>query len=234
MIDREADRDHPEKKFRPLATGELKISTAISIGVLLFLMSLYLGYALGHRSFICLIFYFVINVIYTLKLKHVVMVDAICIALGFVLRLLGGIYAINELPTGWITLCTLFLSLFLAFAKRRCELYYFLTKDTAPPRPVLKEYTIEFLDFLLNSASTMTVMCYAIFTTTSGKNPALVITVPIVYYAINYFKRLVMVLNIGEDADKIVLKDRTFQFTVILWFLTYMMIMKTNLNLFNP
>ena len=232
LVDREADRGHPKKKFRPLASGELEASSAISVALILFASSLFLAYTLGHRALICLIIYFAINVAYSFKLKHVVIADAICISSGFVLRLLCGIYAIHELPTGWITLCTFFLALFLAFAKRRCELYYFVNKDILPLRPVLRDYTIEFLDFLLNNALTMTVMSYAIFTTTSGKNPALVITVPMVYYTINYFKRLVMVHNIGEDADKIIMKDRIFQISVILWFLTYMLITRTNFDLF--
>lgn len=232
LVDREADREHPQKKFRPLASGELEASTAISVALMLSALSLFLAYTLGHRALICLIIYFAINVAYSFKLKHVVIVDAICISSGFVLRLLCGIYAIHELPTRWITLCTFFLALFLAFAKRRCELYYFVNKDILPPRPVLRDYTIEFLDFLLNSASTMTVMFYAVFTTTSGKNPALVITVPMVYYAINYFKHLVMVHNIGEDADEVVMRDRIFKIAVLLWFLTYMLITKTSFDLF--
>ena len=221
LIDREADKIHKVKRERPLAKGDVSVLGSCVLSAVFLLSGLAIVGNINNATLSCVGFYLLVNISYSLWLKHVVLVDTFCIAMGFVLRLLSGIYAINAIPTGWITLCTMFLAIFLAFGKRRCELNA-NNEASASQRPVLTHYTVEFLDFLLNSTATMTIMSYAIFTTSSGKNPSLVMTVPIVYYAIVYYKRLVMVLNIGEDPTLVILKDRKLQLAIILWLFVYL------------
>jgi hypothetical protein len=149
-----------------------------------------------------------------------------------VLRLLAGVYAVGVLPTSWITLCTFFLTVFLGFAKRRSELGNLLEDEGTKRRPVLSKYTISLLDYMLNNAAVMTVVCYALFTSTSGKNPTLVVTVPIVFFAVMHYKRLVVLWNIGEEPDWLVLKDLRIQLSVILWLACYVAITYGDLRLF--
>ncbi len=229
-IDR--DRQHPKKQFRPIASGKVSITAAISIAILLAIIAITGTYILGNAPLVCLLFYIAINLAYSLKLKHQALFDVTCIAMGFVLRLLAGVYALGDIPTAWITLCTFFLALLLGFAKRRSELFELQGKKNLQ-RPVLAHYTVSYLDYLVNSTATMTVMCYALFTTTSGKNPSLVITVPIVHYAVMHYKHLVMVKSRAEEPDRILLKDNRIKLSILLWLICYLIIIYGNLHFFD-
>ncbi len=260
--DFERDRRHPKKRFRPIASGKVSIKTAVLIALFFATLSLVSAYHLGVPTFTCIVLYGINNIIYSLALKNVPLFDVGCIAFGFVLRLLAGIYALDDIPTAWITLCTFSLTLFLGFAKRRTELLALLShpmhqqlrdyqenlsvQNPQPDylklfyqrghvnkqRPVLAQYTLPFLDSLLNSTATLTLMCYALFTIASGKNPSLVITVPIVYYAVMHYKWMVTVLAIGEEPDRILLEDNVTKLSVIIWFITYLGIVYFDIRLF--
>jgi 4-hydroxybenzoate polyprenyltransferase len=250
------DRCHPKKKFRPLASGRVNLKVAGLIAILLTITAYLITAQLNIATLVCLLLYQLNNIAYSLKLKNLPLFDVTCIALGFVLRLLAGIYALGDMPTAWITLCTFFLTLFLGFAKRRAELLTLLAQkssshsalesDSEPSylklfyrrghvnlqRPVLSHYTLPFLDSSLNNTATMTIMCYSLFTITSGKNPSLVITVPLVYYAVMHYKRIVTVLEIGEEPTQILLRDRMIQASLILWLILYLAIIYFDLTLF--
>lgn len=250
------DRCHPKKKFRPLASGQINIKVAGLIAILLTITAYYITAQLNIATLVCLLLYQLNNIAYSIKLKNIPLFDVSCIAFGFVLRLLAGIYALGDMPTAWITLCTFFLTLFQGFAKRRAELlsllvqqsssYPALEQENEPSylklfyrrghvnlqRPVLSHYTLPFLDSSLNNTATMTIMCYSLFTITSGKNPSLVITVPLVYYAVMHYKRIVTVLETGEEPTQILLKDKTIQASLILWFILYLAIIYFDLKLF--
>ncbi|MGF1492379.1 MAG: UbiA prenyltransferase family protein [Microcoleaceae cyanobacterium] len=265
--DIERDRLHPKKRFRPIASGKVGIKTASLIGIFLAIIAFSGAARLGTATLICVLLYVINNVAYSFRLKHLPLFDVSCIALGFVLRLLAGIYALGDLPTAWIILCTFFLTLFLGFAKRRSELLSLLSiqmsqdflesqssdlgNATSPmsselfylnlfyrrgkinsQRPVLSHYTLPFLDSLLNSTATMTIMCYSLFTITSGKNPSLVMTVPIVYYAVMHYKRLVTVLASGEEPDQILLQNRILKISILIWLLSYLLILYFDLQIF--
>ncbi|WP_413163654.1 UbiA prenyltransferase family protein [Capilliphycus salinus ALCB114379] len=266
LQDIDRDRRHPKKRFRPLASGKISIKTAICIGLFLATFSLVGASHLGWATLTCIALYAINNICYSLHLKNQPLFDVSCIAFGFVLRLLAGIYALGDQPTAWITLCTFFLTLFLGFAKRRAELLALLnqpldseiksdSKTQLEPhqtplinrhylqlfyqrgkankqRPVLEQYTLPFLDSLLNSTATMTIMCYALFTIASDKNPSLVITVPIVYYAVMHYKWMVTVLAIGEEPDRIVLQDRIIKLSLIIWLIAYLAIVYLDIHLF--
>ena len=250
--DRDRDRLHSKKKSRPIASGQVSVGLASITGLVLAFAAiggaLFLDWwILSHSpkgggvtggavlppwpTTLCVGLYVFLNFCYTVELKHRPIIDVNCVAAGFVLRLLAGIWVQGDTPTVWIVLCTFTLALLLAIAKRRSELATF---DPAheDQRPVLLNYTLPFLDSLINSAATVTVVSYALFTTLSGKNSTLFVTVPIVYYAVMRYKLLTMVRGQAEEPEKIVLKDRGIQASIILWVLFYMTIVHADLRLF--
>lgn len=231
LRDVEYDRQHPVRRKRPLAAGEVERGTAIRLAGALTAFAVVLGLLLGKATFVCLALYLLINVAYSSGLKHVPLLDVCCIAMGYVLRVLAGIYVLGDMPTAWITLCTFFLALFLGFSKRRSEL---VTSEgpSGDSRPVLLGYGRDTLDSLLNGSAMMAVMSYAMFTATSGKSPTLIVTVPIVYYAIMHYTRLVLHEDRGEEPDQILLRDRTIQVSIALWLVCFVAIFYGHLTLF--
>jgi len=234
ILDRERDREHPVKRTRPIASGAVSVQAASILGIVLLCMSIAGAAFLTPAVWICLGLYLVNNILYSAFLKHRALVDVLSITAGFVLRLLAGIYAVHVLPSSWILLCTFFLSSFLGFAKRRAELNSLIDKDEhdqQTQRPVLKKYTIEYLDTLVSGSAMMTIMSYALFTTASDRNPSLVVTLPLIYYAIMHYQRLVMVLKIGEEPERIVYKDVRLIICVIAWFVLYMAIWQYGIHI---
>jgi 4-hydroxybenzoate polyprenyltransferase len=189
------------------------------------------GWVLGDGVLACLVLYAANNVVYSVGLKHLVLLDVLSIAVGFVLRLLAGVWVVGELPTTWITLCAFFLALFLGFGKRRAEVSALGTTDSGQ-RPVLSGYSIAYLDYLLDSSAIMAVICYALFTTSPEKNPTLVVGVPIVFYAIMHYKGLVMLLDASEEPERILLRDTPIRLSIALWLATYLLIQHGDVRLF--
>jgi hypothetical protein len=149
------------------------------------------------------------------------------VSVGFVLRLLAGCYAVDVMPTSWIVLCTFFLAMFLAAAKRRAELAA-AGEDDALRRPVLAKYSVQYLDALVNNCAAMAVITYALFTI--FKNPTLVVTVPIVFYGIMHYKLAVMVRAQGEEPDRALLRDVRIQLAIVLWLVTFALVMYLELR----
>ena len=220
MVDRERDRAHPRKRSRPLASGTVGVGPAVLLGVLLCLTAVTASALFGWAVLTCILLYFANAILYSTLFKNVALFDLLSIALGFVLRLLAGIYVVGDLPTAWIVACTFFLALFLACAKRRAELAN-LTTDHAERRPVLAGYTLTYLDDLLSNAATTTVVCYALFTVLSGKNPSLLATLPIVYYVIMHYKRQVVVGSSGEEPEYLLFKDWRIPVSFVIWLVIY-------------
>lgn len=234
--DRELDKVHPKKQRRPIASGEVAVLTASVICVLLLAGGLTGAWFLGRESsdsvLICLLTYLSVNFAYCVDLKHRAIVDVNCIASGFVLRVLSGIYLLGDMPTVWIVLCTFTLALLLALAKRRGELVAIEQGTGEDQRPVLWSYTLPFVDTLINSAATVSVVAYSLFTVLGGKNPALCLTIPIVYYGIMRYKFLAMVKLRTEEPEKVMLKDKGMLFSLFTWVIAYLTIERSGLNLF--
>lgn len=234
--DRELDRQHPKKQKRPIASGQVSVPVAsFACGLMLF-VGLAGGYVLGRESsasvLICLLIYLLINYAYCVDLKHRAIIDVNCIASGFVLRMLSGIYLLGDMPTVWIVLCTFSLALLLALAKRRGELAALKRGTGEEQRPVLWSYTLPFLDSLINSAATFSVVAYSLFTVLSGKNQALCLTVPIVYYGIMRYKFLTMVKGRTEEPEKVMLSDKGMLFSLVCWLIAYLVIERSGITLF--
>lgn len=230
LCDVENDKAHPRKSRRPLARGAVSKNVAVASALILAVAALCVGFLPGAMAGSCVVLYLILQFLYSFWLKKLVLIDVMCIAIGFVLRLLGGVYAVNELPTTWITLCTLFLALFLGFSKRRCEMVQQASSQSSS-RTVLNAYSLPLLDSLISSSATMAVLSYALFTALSGKNPTLVLTVPIVYFAIVYYKFLLLEHRKGEEPEWILLQDRTLQLSILVWMLTYGAIVSSKVSL---
>jgi decaprenyl-phosphate phosphoribosyltransferase len=164
VADRDADRAHPEKRHRPLAAGTVSLGHAfVFLGILL-TADVALLVTLPLKFAVILGTYFTINLAYSFRLRNVFLLDVFIIAAGFMLRVLGGAYAINVTLSSWIVLCSLFISLFLGFAKRRGELVEAQQAGIAAKRKVLQLYRVEYLDQVLTVTAAGTVISYALYT----------------------------------------------------------------------
>jgi 4-hydroxybenzoate polyprenyltransferase len=216
FCDRKSDLLCPRKARRPLASGDLPLSIALPGGGAALAVSAALAWALGPACATVLALYLGMNVVYCLFLKHAVLADVMVIALGFVLRVLAGVYAVGALPTPWVLLCIFFLALLMGLAKRRAELAS-LGERAAAHRPVLAKYTLPYLDALLAVTATMTMTCYSLYTIHSPHcNVTLIVTVPPVLYGIGRFLLLVMVRG-GEAPEEMLTRDRGLIAAVLVW-----------------
>lgn len=236
IFDVERDRTHPKKKNRPLAAGQISTGSAWLVAILLAATALILGFIIQPAVGCCCAAYLVINLAYSLKLKHLPVADAFCIALGFVLRLLSGIYVLDRLPVTWLTLCTFFLSLFLGFAKRRAEL---VAMEDHPEmqqrRPVLDHYSLTFLDGALDTSSALAIVCYALFIllpSSLNQNPSLVVTVPFVVFIVLHYRRRLAHPKYRIEPNRIIYHDRVLQGCSLLWLIVYLTIQHTGVQWF--
>jgi 4-hydroxybenzoate polyprenyltransferase len=221
IADRAADRHHPTKARRPIASGAVPIPLARAIELGLLLAGL-IGAALFDRGVTAiLVGYMALNAAYSRWLKHVVILDVMVIAVGFVLRVLAGCVAVAVRPSTWIELCTFLLALFLGFGKRRHELTL-VGADRDEHRPVLGSYGVGFLDQMIGVVSAVTVMCYIMYTVSPDTvalhgTTALVYTVPFVIYGIFRYDFLVYKADRGGSPTTLFLTDRPLLLAVVLW-----------------
>ena len=235
IIDKEADLNHYKKKLRPIASGKVSIPYAISLAIIFICSGLYISHTFSKPIFFILLIYLLNNFLYTNYFKKLPILDVFSIAFGFILRLIAGIYSVNDIPTPWIVLCTMFLALFLGFSKRKAEKSS-LKNETKPKnhqRPVLLKYEKEVLDNLVNETSFGAVISYSLFTISSGKNESLILTIPLVYIAITHYKMSVFKSNkYGEEPESVLLTDKTIQIFILFWIITYFSIITFNISLF--
>jgi len=214
LVDRKNDILHPNKAKRPLASGNLSPSVALAFCIGLGMLSLGVSFLLSWFFFIVLCLYVLINIFYTLWLKQVIILDVMIIALGFVLRVVGGAALVEVQPSNWIIMCTLLLSLFLALSKRRYEL------KTTPGEPgshreVLKGYNSYILDQLIAVVTASTVMSYALYAITLGDFQ--VYSVFFVLFGIFRYLFLIHGETVQGTPTEILLTDRPLLVTLLLW-----------------
>lgn len=224
FMDRDADAMHPIKKNRPMASGLLNPYLAIVVGFSLLLISIITSFYLNFYFTLILVGYFVLNVLYSFKLKHIVLIDVMVIALGFVLRAVAGGVAINVQFTPWFIICTMLLSLFLAISKRRQELILY-KKEQGTHRKVLNSYSTDLLDQLNSIVTTATIISYSLFTFTSNNTIHLMWTIPLVLYGIFRYLYLIHVEEKGEMPDKTLFEDKHILVTVGLYALSVILIL---------
>jgi len=221
IMDLEKDKMHPMKRFRPLASGLVKVSHAQIFAVILFLISLSMAFYLDRYFGIISCIYFLLNVAYSLHLKNVVIVDVFIVASGFFLRVLGGAEVINAHVSSWLLICTTLLALFLAFSKRRHELVI-LEQEAHQHRKILAEYSPYFLDQMISVVTASMVVSYILYTIseetiTKFGTRALITTVPFVLYGIFRYLYLVHQKEGGGNPTTELLSDRPLMFNMLLW-----------------
>jgi 4-hydroxybenzoate polyprenyltransferase len=217
--DRESDRRHPVKRNRPMAAGLVPLGVARAVQVVL-LAAAFGGAALLPVRFAWLLgTYVALNVLYTAALKHMVILDVMALAIGFVLRVEAGCAAIYAEGSEWILLCTFLLALLMGFGKRRHEL---IRVGGVAHAPGPDRYSRAVLDQMISIASGCTIVGYAIFTTSSRTvsvhgTTNLVYTVPFVVYGIFRYQLLVIRDGSGGDPTELVLSDVPLLATIVLW-----------------
>jgi 4-hydroxybenzoate polyprenyltransferase len=221
LRDREDDRRHPLKRLRPLAAGTLTAPAAIAAMTLLAAGALATGWWLGPPTAAVLGAYLALNLLYTTWLKHVVILDVMSIALGFVLRVLGGSTAADVQPSNWLFLCTIFISLFLAFSKRRHEITL-LAGEATGQRRVLHNYSPAFLDQMINVVTASSVVSYALYvvapeTVEKFHTQHLVYTVPLVLFGIFRYLYLMYQRPGEKNPTEAILGDPPFLINMVLW-----------------
>jgi 4-hydroxybenzoate polyprenyltransferase len=224
IYDADEDNVHPVKKNRPVASGKLKLSTAVMTAIVLILISLLWSFLESPWFSLIILAYFLLNLAYSMLLKHKVVIDIIIVALCFVLRVIGGAVIIDVSTSNWLILCTLFISLFIGFSKRRNEIII-LEDDANRHRKVLEEYSPAFLDQMISVVSALTIMSYALYTVspetvTKFGTGNLIYTVPFVIYGIFRYFYLVYKKELGGSPTRIMYTDRPLIAAVFIWMIT--------------
>jgi 4-hydroxybenzoate polyprenyltransferase len=231
VADIERDRLHPRKRLRPIASGALAPRAAVLIALGLGLGSLGLSATLGTQFLVCAFLYLALNVLYSFHLKEIVIVDVLCISLGFVLRAVAGGLAIAVLVSDWLLVCTLLLAMFLALAKRRHELVSLTTSATGH-RKILAEYSPYLLDQMISVVTASCLTAYAFYTMAPDtvqkyRTERLAWTIPFVLYGIFRYLYLVHQKEKGGSPTDILATDRPLLVNVALWALTLLVIVYT-------
>jgi len=221
VLDAERDRSHPQKRHRPVASGRLRPGVAMAAGVGLLVLACAAAFALSLRFGIVALSYAALLTAYSAGLKHVVILDALIIAAGFVLRALAGVVVIDAEFSHWLLLCTILLALFLTFGKRRHEILL-LEGGAADHRPILEEYSPQFLDQMIAVVTASTLMAYALYTIspeTAAKlgTTRLPLTIPFVLYGIFRYLYLLYRHDLGGNPSEHLLTDRALLLDVALW-----------------
>jgi 4-hydroxybenzoate polyprenyltransferase len=217
--DREDDRLHPVKRSRPIARGELSVRTALLLAGALAVTAPLLVLPLGLPSVLLVLAFAALQAGYTLRLKHVALLDVLAIAALFVVRAAAGAEAVDVPISAWLLLCTALLALFLALAKRRGELVL-VGAGRTPGRQVLDGYSLELVDQLIGIVASGTVIAYAVYTLTAGHSRALLATVPFVVFGIFRYLLLMHRYDIGEEPEQVLLKDVPILLAVAGWIVT--------------
>ncbi|SFH94434.1 decaprenyl-phosphate phosphoribosyltransferase [Halpernia frigidisoli] len=230
--DIEQDKKHPEKRNRPLASGVISKRNAIYLLTSLILLDFtlkYFGFLYFHQNIwkfcVIILFYFLMNIAYTFKLKHVAIVDVCIISVGFVLRVLAGGYITGIYISQWAILLTFVLALVLALGKRRGELVN--AQISGKSRKALDGYNVQFADIALSISVTLAIVCYLMFTLSPEVqqrfHPRVFYTVIFVVFAFLRYLQQTLVYNKTESPTKIVYKDRYIQITLVLWLISFLL-----------
>jgi 4-hydroxybenzoate polyprenyltransferase len=225
LSDVESDRAHPAKRSRPLAAGTITPSQAYVLLAVLVTLTVLVVFDMAGRFQLVLAAYAIMNLAYSVKLKDIVLLDVFIIAAGFMLRVLGGAFAIEVQVSSWIVLCTLFLSLFLGFAKRRGELLVVHQTRPKAERKVLISYRVSFIDQMLTIAAAGTVISYALYTVAPrtievfGTEKMIYTTVFVTYGMFRYLY-LIHMTDSTENPTNAVTSDLPIVIVTVLWILT--------------
>jgi 4-hydroxybenzoate polyprenyltransferase len=228
IADRRQDQLHPVKKRRPIAAGELPVPAAVAGAVVLTAFTLVAGWLLAPAFAVLLAAYLGLNLAYSFYLKHLPIIDALTVAAGFVLRVVGGVLLIAvERFSPWMYVCMILLALFISFGKRRSEILL-LEEGAASHRRVLRGYSILLLDSYIQIVSAATIVAYSLYTFSAPNLPAnhtMMLTIPFVLYCIFRYLYLIQIEHKGGAPEELALTDRPLQAAFAAWGLSAMFIL---------
>ena len=229
LIDVSKDRLHPVKSLRPLASGQLSVKDAKASLLLILIISLFVAWKISGLFFGVALGYFMMNLAYSFKLKRIVILDVMCIALGFVLRAVAGVGALKTLSpeiyiSHWLVLATFMLAMFLGLAKRRQEIVNH-EENAVKQRGVLADYSPEYIDQMTSILATVAIITYTFYTVSSDTvtkfgTTHLVYTVPIALYGILRYLYLIHLEDEGENPTDLIIGDKPLFFCGIIWILS--------------
>jgi 4-hydroxybenzoate polyprenyltransferase len=228
LADIEQDRQHPEKRKRPLPSGQLSTRVALAAAVVMPLVGLPLGFLLDPIFGGILTGYLLIQLAYSFWLKNIVIVDVMLVASGFILRVAAGVPLVKaERFSPWLYICMMLLALLIGFGKRRHELVL-LKENANMHRQSLQDYNLPLLDHIISIVTASTLLAYALYTFSAPNLPpnhAMMLTLPFVLYGIFRYLYLIHVKGMGGAPEEIALSDRPLQATVVLWGLSVIIVM---------
>ena len=231
IVDVDADRRHPVKCHRPIASGAVSVPTAYALMAVLALLSALLLFFLPQRAGETagiVAFYFLLNMAYCIWLKRHAIIDVCTVAFGFVLRILAGGMACNVAVSNWLVLMTFLLALFLSFAKRRDDVLR-MNETGEPPRRNTIRYNITFVNQAITVTGTVTLVCYIMYTVSPEvvsrfHAPYLYLTSIFVLVGLLRYMQLTVVDEVSGDPTKILLRDRFTQAIVVAWIMVFLLI----------
>jgi 4-hydroxybenzoate polyprenyltransferase len=228
ISDRESDRRHPLKARRPIASGALPVKTAVAAAIAIAAAALAGAAALGLPFLAIAVIYLVLQSLYSVTFKHIVIIDVLTVAIGFVLRAVAGAVAVNVEISHWLLVCTILLALFIVLAKRRHEIVL-LADGAADHRPILGEYSAYLLDQMIAVVTASTLIAYVFYTISPETQekfgtPWLGLTIPFPLYGIFRYLYLVHRRDGGGSPADLLLTDRPLLVCVAVWALAVALI----------
>ena len=220
VLDVEADRAHPTKRFRPIAAGQVPVAFALVLGVALVLGGLGGAFLIGPLFGVLALAYALLTAVYSTSLKHVVLLDIFGLAGGFVLRAAAGAVAIDVPISPWLYIATLLGALLIALGKRRTELETLGLEAAVGHRRNLESYSIEFIDQLILVISSAALMTYALYTFSAENLPkshSMMLTIPVVMYGLFRYLFLMREGDIGAAPEELLFRDRPLLLAVVVW-----------------
>jgi 4-hydroxybenzoate polyprenyltransferase len=228
IVDVEADRNHPEKRFRPIASGRLPVSTARAASVVLILTLFPLAYLLSPKFAAVSLAYLLLNLAYSQWIKHIPLLDVLSIAAGFLLRVAAGVVLIVVARfSPWLYVVVTLGALYIGFGKRRAELAL-LADEANSHRRVLDGYTIPLLDQYITIVSATTIIAYSLYTFSAPdlpQNHAMMLTIPFVLYGIFRYLYLIKLTHRGGAPEEVLLSDWPLVSSILLWGLSVVFIL---------
>jgi 4-hydroxybenzoate polyprenyltransferase len=221
LHDADEDRRHPKKARRPIAAGRIAAGQAFALSIILGAGGLAAAFVLGFPFFVLAAAYVALQVAYTVKLKHVVILDVFIVAAGFVLRVAAGGAVIDVPISSWLLICMTLLALFVAMGKRRHEIVL-LEGEAAEHRPILREYSAYLLDQMISVVTASTLVAYCLYTVSEETvrkfgTADLIYTMPFVLFGIFRYLYLVHQKGLGGSPEELVVKDKPLAISILLW-----------------
>ena len=226
ITDLKADKQHPKKRLRPIASGKLPLPVAWGAVIVLVLISVILAYLLSKEFCLICVIYLVLNLVYSAWLKHIPLIDVLVLASFYVLRVQAGVSLIDvQRFSPWLYVVTSLFALFIGLGKRRAELVLQI-ENSSESRPVLDGYSVALLDQFINIVSGTTIVAYSLYTFSAQnlpENKSMMLTIPFVLYGIFRYLYLIQIGEGGAPED-IALTDRPLQAAILLWSLSILLI----------